>query len=253
MEQQILNELEVSANKPVPIISREDELDKIVKQVEEEAAKTALKLPARRHFNQPNLLAVSSLNGLPEAPNSTPYSLTGFNSFNVNLPLPLLDVESLQLLNANIPQASQNISDTACVFWYYRLSAYSGVVPNPNNLFFVRLLPSYYKQEFIDNATTYGFNRTFKKYSDLATELAKSCSADLAFNNFEFIVANDAANSPNIKIPFMKDAISLTYIEDFSLFVEKVINVSITSFIWRKCDCEKFLRHKDSPCVGKCW
>lgn len=211
MEQQILNDLEGAVPAPVPVISRQDELAKIVKQVEEEAALTAMKLPARRHFNQPNLLAVSSLNSLPEAPNASPYSLTGFNTFNVNLPLPLLDVESLQLLNANIPQASQNISDTACVFWYYRLSAYSGVVPNPNNLFFVRLLPSYYKQEFIENATNYGFNRTFKKYSDLATELAKSCSADLAFNNFEFIVANDPANSPNVKIPFMKDAVSLTY------------------------------------------
>lgn len=212
MEQQILNELEVSANKPVPIISREDELAKIVQQVEEEAGKTALKLPARRHFNQPNLLAVSSLNGLPEAPNSTPYSLTGFNSFNVNLPLPLLDVETLQLLNANIPQASQNISDTACVFWYYRLSAYSGAIPNPNNLFFVRLLPSYYKQEFIDNATSYGFNRTFKKYSDLATELAKSCSRDIGFENLQTIkFYEDPENVPNVIIPFMKDAISLTY------------------------------------------
>ena len=211
MEQQILSDLEVSATKPVNIVSRQDELAKIVAAVEEESAKTALKLPGRRQFNQPNLLSVSSLNGIPEAPNSSPYSLTGFNSFNVNLPLPLLDVESLQLVSANIPQASQNISDTACVFWYYRLSSYSGVVPNPNNLFFVRLLPSYYKQEFIENPNDYGINRTFKKYSDLAIELAKSCSEDLAFNNFEFIVVNDPANAPNIKIPFLKDAVSLTY------------------------------------------
>jgi hypothetical protein len=211
MEQQILGDLEVSATKPTNTISRENELAKIVAEVEKEAAQTALKLPARRHFNQPNLLSVSSLNAVDQAPNASPYSLTGFNSFNVNLPLPLLDVESLQLLNANIPQASQNISDTACVFWYYRLSSYSGVIPNPNNLFFVRLLPSYYKQEFIENATNYGINRTFKKYSDLATELVKSCSNDLAFNNLEYIVANDPANAPNIKVPFLKDAVSLTY------------------------------------------
>lgn len=212
MEQQILGDLEVSATKPTNTISRENELAKIVAEVEKEASQTALKLPARRHFNQPNLLSVSSLNAIPEAPNSTPYSLTGFSSFNVNLPLPLLDVESLQLLNANIPQASQNISDTACVFWYYRLSAYSGAIPNPNNLFFVRLLPSYYKQEFIQNATNYGINRTFKKYSDLAVELAKSCSRDIGFENLELIrTYEDEELLANVNIPFLKDAVSLTY------------------------------------------
>jgi len=212
MEQQILSDLEVVPPKPTNTISREDELAKIVAAVEQEAAQTALKLPARRHFNQPNLLSVSSLNAVSEAPNGSPYSLTGFNTFNVNLPLPLLDVESLQLLNANIPQASQNISDTACVFWYYRLSAYSGVVPNANNLFLVRLLPSYYKQEFIQNATNYGFNRTFKKYSDLATELAKACSRDIGFENLELIRDyEDEQLIANVNIPFLKDAISLTY------------------------------------------
>jgi hypothetical protein len=72
MEQQILNDLEVPDSKPIPIISRQDELAKIVQQVEEEAAKTALKLPARRHFNQPNLLAVSSLNSVSEPQNASP-------------------------------------------------------------------------------------------------------------------------------------------------------------------------------------
>ena len=214
MEQQILNDLEVSAIKPVPIISREDELAKIVKQVEEEATMTALKLPARRHFNQPNLLSVSSLNATGDPANASPYSQTGYYKFNVNLPLPILDVESLQLLNANIPQASQNISDTACVFWYYRMSAYSGVIPNPNNLFMVRLLPSYYKQEFISSASTYGFNRTFKKYSDLATELAKSCANDLAWNNqlFAFALDSEPTNQPSLEnIPFRPNDISLTY------------------------------------------
>lgn len=214
MERQILNDLEVSVPKPVSIISREDELDKIVKQVEEEARLTALKLPARRHFNQPNLLSVSSLNATGDPADASPYSQTGYYKFNVNLPLPILDVESLQLLNANIPQASQNISDTACVFWYYRMSAYSGVIPNPNNLFMVRLLPSYYKQEFISSASTYGFNRTFKKYSDLATELAKSCANDLAWNNqlFAFALDSEPTNQPSLEnIPFRPNDISLTY------------------------------------------
>lgn len=235
MEQQILSDLEVVPPKPTNIISREDELAKIVAEVEKQAGQTALKLPARRHFNQPNLLSVSSLNAVPEAPNSTPYSLTGFNSFNVNLPLPLLDVESLQLLNANIPQASQNISDTALVFWYYRLSAYSGVIPNPNNLYLVRLLPSYYKQEFIQNATNYGFNRTFKKYSDLATELAKACSHDIGFENLQLIRKyEDELLLANVNIPFLKDAISLTYNSTLNKFQFTGIPTTPVFVIWNE-------------------
>jgi len=207
MEQQILNELEMPDSKPVPIISRQDELAKIVQQVEEEAAKTALKLPARRHFNQPNLLAVSSLNSVSEPQNASPYSGVGFSKFQVNLPLPLLDVESLQLLNANIPQASQNISDTALVFWYYRLAEIQGTTPTVDNLYCVRLLPSYYRQEFINNATNYGFNRTFKKYSDLATELAKSCLNDIAWTNSLL----DPTNALNYTFPFCPGDISITY------------------------------------------
>lgn len=233
MEQQILSDLEVVPSKPTNIISREDELAKIVAEVEKEATQTALKLPARRHFNQPNLLSVSSLNAVPEAPNASPYSLTGFNSFNVNLPLPLLDVESLQLLNANIPQASQNISDTALVFWYYRLSAYSGVVPNANNLYLVRLLPSYYKQEFIQDATNYGINRTFKKYSDLATELAKACSRDIGFENLELIRDyEDELLLANVNIPFLKDAISLTYNSTLNKFQFTGIPTTPVFVIW---------------------
>lgn len=191
------------------LIAREKELAKIVADVEAEASQTALKLPGRRQFNQPNLLAISSLNALPEPEDQSAYSMTGFYKFNVNLPLPLLDVESLQLLNANIPQASANLSNTACVFWYYRLSAYSGLVPNLNNLFYVRLLPSYYKKEYIQYASRYGYNRTFKKYSDLATELVNSCAYDLLDDNVRSF--NQGPTEANVKVPFMRNAVSVTY------------------------------------------
>lgn len=128
-------------------------------------------------LNQPNLIALNSTDAVVST------STTGFSSFAVNLPRPALDVESIQLVNANIPQCVQNIPDTACVFWYYRLSEYSGKVPNPNNLFMVRLLPSYYKPEFIANPTTYGCNETFNSYQDVANQLALSCATDLTYTN----------------------------------------------------------------------
>ena len=201
----LLNELEVSPTKQYPIISREDELAKIVKQVEEEAAQTILKLPARRRFNQPNLLSVSSLNAEVIAPNASPYSSVGFSEFQVNLPLPVLDVESLQLLSANIPQASQNIPDSACVFWYYRLAQIQGTTPTVDNLYCVRLLPSYYRPEFYTG--DYGVNRTFKNYYDVATELAKSCLRDIAWTNW----LADPVNALNYTIPFCPGDISITY------------------------------------------
>jgi len=64
--------------------------------------------------------------------------------------------------------------------------------PNPRFLKMIRLLPSYYKPELFDTdrgqsvapppASPYGWNRTFTDYPDLASELAKSCSADPAYD-----------------------------------------------------------------------
>ena len=44
-----------------------------------------------------------------------------FNSFRVRLKRPLINVKSLQLLSAGIPNATQNIPDTQLFFLYYRL------------------------------------------------------------------------------------------------------------------------------------
>lgn len=128
-------------------------------------------------LNQPNLVAVSSANA------SGVDSSNGFSKFTVNFPRPILEADTLELLSANIPQCNPNIPDTACAFWYYRLSEYSGKVPNTENLFFVRLLPSYYKQEFIANPQLYGFNNTFNTYQDVDTQLELACANDLGYYN----------------------------------------------------------------------
>ena len=167
----------------------------------------------RSILNQPTLLTISSANAV-----NLSQTTNGFTTFQVNLPRPIFEVDSIQLLNANIPQCSPNVPDTACVFWYYRTSQYSGVVPNTNNLYYVRLLPSYYKPESILNSSNYGFNRTFVSYPDLATELALACSNDLAYYNFSQNVSNQFYPANQYEINFIPGDISITYNSRFNRF-----------------------------------
>lgn len=155
----------------------EERLKDIIEEIEQEKA-NRINAVFRSSLNQPNLVAISSANAIRGD------SGDAFSKFSVNLPRPILEAETLELLNANIPQCVPNIPDTACAFWYYRLSQYSGKVPTLNNLYCVRLLPSYYKKEFISNAANYGYNQTFNGYTDVATQLALSCSNDLGYKNY---------------------------------------------------------------------
>ena len=59
--------------------------------------------------------------------------------------------------------------------------------PNLYNLFCVRILPSYYKQELILSANQYPINRTYSSYEDLATDLQKATTLqDLSLANNAF-------------------------------------------------------------------
>jgi len=155
-----------------------------VQELLEELEENQTFVSGARVFNKPSLISISSADREPEDVNQTPYSQVAFSSFAVNLPRPALDVDSIQLVSSNLPMCNNNIPDTACAFWYYRVSAYSGFYPNSNNLFMNRLLPSYYKPELIDNAALFAFNKTFANYAALSTELAKASSTDLAYYNW---------------------------------------------------------------------
>ena len=158
----------------------DEALADVVKEIEEEKALGRISGVSvfRNMLNQPALMSVSSVNAQPQE------SGDGFSSFTIDLPRPLLSVKAMDMLTCNMPLFTQNIPDTACAFWYYRLSLYSGKYPNTNNLFFVRLLPSYYRPEFINEASTFGFNKTFDGYTDVATQLALACAGDLAQENY---------------------------------------------------------------------
>lgn len=180
----------------------ETRLDEIVEEIEEQQ-----RLIKKRGFhstlNQPNLISVSSANSTDVG------SADSFYKFTANMPRPALDVDTIQLVNANIPQCVQNIPDTACTFWYYRLSQYTGTVANPLNLYFVRLLPSYYKKEFIEQPATYGYNQTFNTYQDVADQLVFSCANDLSYVNLAIRdIDEDAAT---YKLQFLPSEISIPY------------------------------------------
>lgn len=188
----------------------EDSLRDVVDEIEAEKAlgKVAGYEVFRSRINQPNLLAVRSTDAIQNNSGS------GFSEMLFNIPRSILEVNTIQLLTANIPQCVPSIPDTALVFWYYRLSEYSGKVPNPENLFCVRLLPSYYKQEWIDNPQLYGFNKTLNSYPQLATELALSCSTDLAYYNQ--LTFPELQN--RFRTFFLPNEISLPYSADINKF-----------------------------------
>lgn len=203
----------------------DERLDEVIQEIQDENANT---VPAYKVFrsmlNQPNLIGVSSADGIQEAIIAGPLGQSSYYNFTCNLPRPALDVASVQLVSANIPQANANIPNTAAAFWYYRCSEYNAKIPNIYNLYYNRLLPSTYKQELIYTPTQYGWNRTFKSYKDLATELLKSGQTDLCWYNWE----NDTqGNSDGDYVPFIPKDVSITLNTEMNKFQMTGQNVYI--------------------------
>lgn len=68
--------------------------------------------------NQPERIQITSQQDISDY---DPVSFTSFFNFKVRLPRPALNVKSLQLARASIPNAIPNIPDSETVFWYYAL------------------------------------------------------------------------------------------------------------------------------------
>ena len=205
----------------------DERIDEVVQEIEDEqrlGRVSAVKV-FRSMLNQPNLVALSSADGIQEGESGTPLSQASFYNFTCNLPRPCLDVASIQLLGANIPQAQSNIPNTACMFWYYRLSAYSGQIPTLNNLYYNRLLPSTYKQEFVQNPNQYGWNRTFKNYRDLETELVKMGVEDLTFNNEQEVSGEQPPHQRVYVVPYIPGDITISLNPEINKFEMKGNNV----------------------------
>lgn len=195
----------------------EERLQDILSEIEQDSA--LRKAGAfRSTLNQPNLVALSSVNA------TDGNSDVEFSSFTVNLPRPILEAETLELVNANIPQCVQNIPNTACGFWYYRLSAYAGDVPSINNLHWCRLLPSYYKKELMTDPQLYGFNQTFHGYSDVSAQLALATKQDLADTNWK---STDLDITLFYRSQFAPYDIELAYDDDTNKFQMSNLNTWI--------------------------
>jgi len=144
----------------------------------------------RSFITQPERVFITSDDDISQSFSQDASLENSFASFTVNLKRPALNVKSLQVSRVSIPNPLTNIPDTETTFWYRKLfvTYLGGVTIEPlteYNLFFTRLLPSYYKPELFGDlsANIYGFNRYFSDYQDLETELAKSCAADASYSD----------------------------------------------------------------------
>jgi hypothetical protein len=164
------------------------ELKQILEILEQQNDTTNLSFHS--YFYQPDRLLINTDQATSKTYN---FNQTSFNSVSFNLSKPCLKVKSLQLLNLNIPLATaSSFNDYELILPYYRLRTQRNYdntstifrdVPSITNLFFIRLLPSYYPPNIIPNSQNYGFNKPFSNYEELQQELSKSCSNDLATTN----------------------------------------------------------------------
>lgn len=204
-------------------MDNQETLDLLLEQIAEEVITSKIK-----PFNQPNLIAISSANRNAEGFNENLLNESGFYNFSVSLPIPAVAMKSLQLLSTNIPQSNANIPNTASVFWYYRLSEYSGMLPSIENLHYVRLLPTTYKQEYIANSSVYGYNKTFNNYTTVSTELAKACETDLLLTNYNDLHNLDPLDFPlNKYIPFLPNDVSVFYDPAINKFKMTGLNTQV--------------------------
>jgi hypothetical protein len=181
-----------------------DKLQEILEDLEKEA-QAKRSIITNTYNNQPELISISSDNAVITTQNQTN---DAYYSFTCNLIRPAIGVKSIQLLKANIPQATAlSFTNGELLFPYYRIKTQENIAnytyfteePNIDNLYYVRLLPSYYPPNIIPNSQLYGFNKTFNNYTELSTELAKACANDLLYTNLNtpHFIPNDCLISYN--------------------------------------------------------
>ena len=269
--------------------------------------------------NQPERVCISSDNDINTSQTQNAVNEQSFDSFRVAIQRPFLDVKSIQLLRASIPNTVTNIPDTECVFWYYRIptATFNGTItitaspgysnktitaggntisgttdiirwdtvpysvcyvygvtrgyfaapaaeggtvsiyqsptligttigsvtrsavagsdgiympaPSYQYLHMIRLLPSTYKVELFDAASgqdtdlppnsSYGWNKTFTDYQDLASELLKSCQADPSY---------DSSTAAGLSFPlFIPNDITLSFNQTLNKFIFTGNNVKV--------------------------
>jgi hypothetical protein len=126
----LTNKLEEPPTQPMPNVNTfSDRLDSLLKNLEESRV-AKRDTPLHSFTNQPERVNISSDSDINVTQSADALDEQNFNSFRVAIPRPFLDVKSIQLLRASIPNAVTNIPDEECVFWYYRfpISTFSGTI-----------------------------------------------------------------------------------------------------------------------------
>ena len=104
-------------------------LDSLLINIEEGEANKKNNKEFHSFTNQPERVNISSDSDISTTIGQYGIEEETYNSFRVAIKRPFLDVKSIQLLRASIPNAVSNIPDSQATFWYYRLPyCYSGTI-----------------------------------------------------------------------------------------------------------------------------
>jgi hypothetical protein len=158
-----------------------ERLDEVLNNLEE--TKDLSAAPARPFLNQPDRVFISSQDDESQVISQTDVQEQTFSQFSVELTKPLLNVKSIQLVSATIPQGGLSIPDEELVFWYYKgtkAQITNGTYFVASNLHYVRILPSYYKPELVYNYTATG-------YSEWVSTTTYANGAVITYNGKQYI------------------------------------------------------------------
>ena len=136
-----------------------ERLDEVLDNLE--GTKDLAAPPARPFLNQPDRVFISSQDDQSQVISSTDVNEQTYSQFNIELTKPLLNVKSIQLVSATIPQGGLSFPDEELVYWFYKgtkAQMQAGTYFTVANLYYVRILPSYYKPELVYNYTATGYS-----------------------------------------------------------------------------------------------
>jgi hypothetical protein len=121
-----------------------------------------------------------------------------FSQFTVNLEKPLLNVKSLQLLRATIPNPQTSIPNSELLFLYYRIPK-TGANPNYSqitaaNIRMIRFLPDAVLPFSKTTLNTFAYNALFDDYQSVLPFLAKAVQYDpiqVVVNPTNYFISGD--------------------------------------------------------------
>ena len=163
----------------------------VAHSLEAEAENLIVHSKFKSRIFQPEIVSINSADRIETSLDES--QIGYYSSFRVVLKTPILNVKSLQLLRATIPNICTTIPDTETVFWYYRLPQQTPyqepVPPDPQYLHCVRILPSYYPTDLMPSGGTFAINRIYNTYQDLLVDL--NVAAEQTDNSNPYYIPRD--------------------------------------------------------------